>query len=148
MKALCLPVIDYKFPDLASEVQLDFFESQFGKSRFESLNADIDFIQEMLTIIEQERGNQDHERFGMFVLVIMSHGDANLIYGTNLKPVKLDDIYDRLAAANFRAMAGKPKLIIIQACSGGECLFKLYLPYHSPQGIVLAQVKLKFKEHC
>lgn len=74
----------------------------------------------MLQLIEQETKHPDHKKFGMFALVIMSHGDVGKIYGTDLKQIKLDDVYDRIAAAHFPQMAGKPKMVVIQACSGGE----------------------------
>ena len=57
----------------------------------------------------------------MFVLVLMSHGGRdNLIYDSNNQPVFLVKIQDMLSPKNFPAMKGKPKLMIIQACSGGK----------------------------
>ena len=57
----------------------------------------------------------------MFVLVLMSHGGKdNLIYDSNNQPVSLVNIQDMLSPKNFPAMKGKPKLMIIQACSGGK----------------------------
>ena len=57
----------------------------------------------------------------MFVLVLMSHGGRdNLIYDSNNQPVSLVNIQDMLSPKNFPAMKGKPKLMIIQACSGGK----------------------------
>ena len=60
-----------------------------------------------------------HEGLGMFVLVMMSHGDTGTILGCDDKHVNLVDIYKLLSSQNFPAMRGKPKLIILQACSGG-----------------------------
>ena len=63
----------------------------------------------------------------MFVLVIMSHGTrGDKIFGADSQPVDLMDIKDLLSPKKFPAMKGKPKLLIIQACSGG----KSYLPMH------------------
>lgn len=57
----------------------------------------------------------------MFVLCIMSHGTENDdISGTDGKPVKLTEVYDLLSATKFPAMAGKPKMVILQACSGSK----------------------------
>ena len=57
----------------------------------------------------------------MFVLVLMSHGGRdNLIYDSNNQPVSLVNIQDMLSPKNFPAMKGKPKLMIVQACSGGK----------------------------
>ena len=69
-----------------------------------------------------------HEGLGMFVLVMMSHGDVGTISGFNCeeehgqqtsKHVSLVDIYKLLSSQYFPAMRGKPKLVILQACSGG-----------------------------
>ena len=51
----------------------------------------------------------------------MSHGKkGNIILDVDKKPVDLATIYKPLSPANFPAMAGKPKMVIIQACSGGK----------------------------
>ena len=68
-----------------------------------------------------------HEGLGMFALVIMSHGDAGSIVGHDGRHVKLVDIYRLLSSQHFPAMRGKPKLVILQTCSGGECLIRQLL---------------------
>jgi len=71
--------------------------------------------------VESEVRYDGHDNFGCHVLVIMSHGSKdNYIYGTDLRKVSLIDVYDLLTPLNFRGMTGKPKVVIIQACSGGE----------------------------
>ena len=57
----------------------------------------------------------------MFVLILMSHGgEDNLIYDSSNQSVSLVKIQDMLSPKNFPAMKGKPKLMVIQACSGGK----------------------------
>ena len=56
----------------------------------------------------------------MFVLVIMSHGDDGKVYGNDNSGLNLCDIYGLLSETKFPAMAHKPKLVIIEACSGGK----------------------------
>jgi len=51
----------------------------------------------------------------------MSHGGVNNhIYGVDMKRVRLTDVYDLLTPLNFPGMAGKPKVVIIEAASGSE----------------------------
>jgi len=51
----------------------------------------------------------------------MSHGTrGDNLYDQNFRPVDLAKIKDLLSPQNFPAMKGKPKVIIIQACSGGN----------------------------
>ncbi|XP_067940811.1 caspase b-like isoform X2 [Watersipora subatra] len=75
--------------------------------------------QRMLEVIRNETGRHADENYGMFVLVIMSHGSETGISGTDGTMVQRTDINNALSAQNFPAMARKPKLLIVQACSGG-----------------------------
>jgi len=64
---------------------------------------------------------EEQEDLGCHVLVIMTHGGLNNhIYGTDLKRVQLTDLYDLLTPLNFVGMAGKPKVVILEVCSGGN----------------------------
>lgn len=81
----------------------------------------------MLTTIAKETEHPDHVDYGMFVLVIMSHGTENdCVYGTDEQLVRLTDVYDLLSSPKFPLMTGKPKLVIVQACSGGESCGSIY----------------------
>ncbi|XP_067936777.1 caspase-3-like [Watersipora subatra] len=75
--------------------------------------------QGMKSVIREETRNEDHYDYGMFVLVIMSHGsESDRISGTDGRDIKLSDVHDLLSAGKFSRMRGRPKFIIIQACSG------------------------------
>lgn len=52
----------------------------------------------------------------MFVLVILSYGGNGTVMCTDGKMVMLQDIVDQFSSQNCRALQGKPKLILIQAC--------------------------------
>ena len=83
-----------------------------------------------MAAICDETQHSDHVDYGMFVLVIMSHGDANdRIFGADDKTIQLAEVLDLLSPLNFQTMAGKPKLVVIQACSGSKyhCTYKFYL---------------------
>ena len=72
----------------------------------------------MLLEIHLETQHPDHSDYGMFILVIMSHGTSDgSIYGTDGRTIKLVEILDLLSSDK---MAGKPKLVIIEACGGGN----------------------------
>jgi hypothetical protein len=73
----------------------------------------------MLAEIKEETQRTEHKQYSMFVLVIMSIGrEGNIVLDCNRQPVKLIDLQDLLSPRNFPAMKGKPKLMIVQACSG------------------------------
>ncbi|XP_067932943.1 caspase-4-like [Watersipora subatra] len=79
---------------------------------------------EILKEIREETSREEHSRLGMFVLIIMSHGtEGDMLIDHHGKPFSLISIRDSLSPRRFPAMAGKPKLIIVQACSGGRTDF-------------------------
>ena len=78
-------------------------------------------LKEIYKEIREETQNDKHYTYGMFVFVIMSHGlRGDIILDRNGQPVDLMKIKDLLSPHDFPAMSGKPKLMVVQACSGGE----------------------------
>ncbi|XP_067930254.1 caspase-6-like [Watersipora subatra] len=55
--------------------------------------------------------------YSSFVLCVLSHGSTGTIVMSDLSEVYIDELLDRLDSNNFPAMAGKPKLIYIDANS-------------------------------
>ncbi|XP_042073058.1 caspase a [Haplochromis burtoni] len=53
-------------------------------------------------------------------VVIMSHGSLQGVCGTDCKPFEIENIYKSLNTQNCPALHNKPKVIIIQACRGGQ----------------------------
>lgn len=45
------------------------------------------------------------------------------IYGTDGKPIPIEQIVNYFNGSNCPSLRGKPKLFFIQACGGGESLF-------------------------
>ena len=49
----------------------------------------------------------------------MSHGgEGDKVLGSDQRSIKLTEIYELLSPTNFPLMAGKPKILVIQACAG------------------------------
>ena len=88
--------------------------------------------------IDKDTRESVHSNLGMFVLVLMSHGGYGTIAAKDgntgtMTQIKLVDIYRLLSSRNFPAMRGKPKMVILQACSGGvysKKSFTLYDVHH------------------
>lgn len=53
-------------------------------------------------------------------VVVMSHGGLGTISGSDQVDFEIDKIYEHLNAKNCRELIDKPKVIIIQACRGGD----------------------------
>jgi len=61
-----------------------------------------------------------HSQHGIFFFFFFGHGsEGNIIYGKNWEPVNLNEIYRLLGRTRFKTFAGKPKVVIIQACRNG-----------------------------
>jgi len=79
-------------------------------------------FQTILSTIKDEVQCKEHKDLGCHVLVIMTHGGVNnYIYGVDRKRVRLTDVYDLLTPLNFPGMSGKPKIVILETCSGSKC---------------------------
>ena len=78
-------------------------------------------LQRIYKEIKEETERDVHYNYGMFVLVLMSFGKrGDILLDCHGQDVDLIKIQDMLSPSRFPAMEGKPKLLIIQACSGGK----------------------------
>uniref|UniRef100_A0A3B5M108 Caspase-3 n=1 Tax=Xiphophorus couchianus TaxID=32473 RepID=A0A3B5M108_9TELE len=62
---------------------------------------------------------EDHSQNASFVCVLLSHGDQELIYGTD-RFEKLETLIACIKGRRCMSLVGKPKLFFIQACRGSE----------------------------
>ncbi|KAM4888632.1 caspase-14 [Thomomys bottae] len=74
------------------------------------------FLDEMKTF--QETLDEWPEPVSCAFVVLMAHGDAGLLKGVDEEMVKLDDIFEALNNRNCKALRGRPKVFIVQACRG------------------------------
>ncbi|XP_013415815.1 interferon-induced helicase C domain-containing protein 1 isoform X2 [Lingula anatina] len=74
--------------------------------------------QEIKDALREESQNPVHESLDSFVFVILSHGDKGIVYGTDLKFVKYQEIFSFFNNKSCPGLRGKPKLFFIQACQG------------------------------
>ena len=49
---------------------------------------------------------------------MLSHGDKGIVFGTDEKPVSLQDMTKPFKSGQAPTLAGKPKLFFVQACQG------------------------------
>jgi caspase 7 len=75
--------------------------------------------QEMVDLIVRESQHREHGTADSFILALFSHGAPGVVYGTDFKEVRIDEVViSAFDGKNCPLLAGKPKLIIIQACQG------------------------------
>ena len=63
---------------------------------------------------------EDHTNYDCCVLFLMSHGLETGVYGTDGEVITLEYITKMFSATFSPTLAGKPRLIFIQACRGRE----------------------------
>lgn len=73
----------------------------------------------MVSTIRAQATEHERDSYGMFVLVLMTHGkgDCSALYGTDGKAIALMDVC-RMVCND--SIAGKPKFVIVQAYNDGE----------------------------
>lgn len=69
--------------------------------------------------IVREVASKDHSDCDCLALVILSHGENGLVYGADGK-LHLDKVARMLRPDYCPTLAGKPKLLLVQACRGSE----------------------------
>ena len=75
----------------------------------------------MKKILKEEKNHPDHAYADSFALAILSHGREYEVTGVDSKRVKIQEIMTYFDGKNAPSLSGKPKLIVVQACQGGEC---------------------------
>ncbi|XP_050984146.1 caspase-3b [Labeo rohita] len=70
---------------------------------------------DLLTKVSRE----DHSHSAMFVCVLLSHGEDEMIFGTD-DCIKMKELFALFKGDCCRSLVGKPKLFFIQACRGSE----------------------------
>ena len=73
---------------------------------------------EMTEIFNKVTRETDHTQYDSFVCCLLSHGDAGKIYGSDDRPIKLEDIKN--SVIHCPSLIGKPKIFVIQSCRGGR----------------------------
>lgn len=81
----------------------------------------------MAMVMKDFADHKDHWTSDSTFLVFMSHGVRAGLCGTKSRGettdiLSLDTIYEKFNNKHCRGLLGKPKLVIIQSCRGGESL--------------------------
>lgn len=89
--------------------------------RFEALGFDTVVYQDLKTkqmLYELEKlGEENHSGSDCFVCCILSHGDRDVVFGTDGK-FPVDSVLEPFRGDKCPTLVGKPKLFFIQACRG------------------------------
>ena len=70
----------------------------------------------MIEVVESFANMPEHEESEMCVVILMSHGNKDVIISRNGQDVPVSSLLDKFTTTNCPSLVGKPKLFIIQAC--------------------------------
>ncbi|ERE72252.1 caspase-14-like protein [Cricetulus griseus] len=112
-----------------SKEDMDALERMFRYLKFESTMKSDPTAQQFLEELDNFQQIIDNweEPVSCAFVVLMAHGEEGLLEGEDKKMVRLEDLFEVLNNKNCKALRGKPKVYIIQACRGG------YLSYRHEQ---------------
>ena len=74
----------------------------------------------MIDFLKNERAKVKWHDMECVVLIIMSHGETDGIYGTDGELTKLKDMTDIFISSQCPGLNEKPRLVFVQACRGGK----------------------------
>lgn len=103
-----------------SEVDMDALKCMFHYLKFESTMKKDPTAQQFLDELDdfQQTIENWEEPVSCAFVVLMAHGEEGLLKGEDGKMVRLEDLFEVLNNKNCKALRGKPKVYIIQACRG------------------------------
>lgn len=74
----------------------------------------------MKELFEKFAKDPEHECLDSCVVIILSHGDSDIIYGVDGEKVRVEDIFAMFNNENCPVLMTKPKMFFIQACRGSD----------------------------
>ena len=99
----------------AKDLKEMFRNHKFKVSSYENLKC-----HEIIELMKQA-SEKDHSKFNCFAVVILTHGNHGVLYGTDSKAVSIDkQIIEPFRGEKCPTLVDKPKLFIFQACRGGR----------------------------
>ena len=125
-RGYCLIVDNWRFKN--GDVR---YGSQKDASDLLAVFENLDFVvkiyencsrNNIIKLMELARqANLMHSKLTCFVVIILTHGDHGILYGTDGKTVSIDkEIIEPFRGNNCPNLLDKPKLFIFQACQGGK----------------------------
>lgn len=121
----CLIINNHNFTDqkarrTGSQVDVHNIKQLFTELHFEcEVRSDLT-AKGMKDWLSRKAQEEQQKAADCLVVVLMSHGDKDTIYGVDHKPLPLESIYAQFNNKNCPSLQRKPKLFFVQACRGGK----------------------------
>ncbi|XP_003737223.2 caspase-2 [Galendromus occidentalis] len=124
-RGLCVIFNNRHFPCVpdrdrpGSELDVQRMMMLFKEFKFMVFTHEDQTSQQIMSLLDTYANEKVLEGHQAFVLIMMSHGEVNHIYGNDYNLVKLQDIFEKFNNYNCPALRERPKLFFIQSCRGG-----------------------------
>ncbi|XP_076315214.1 caspase-2-like isoform X2 [Tachypleus tridentatus] len=122
-RGYCLIINNVLFQNILSERYGSYEDARKLDIVFHEFGYEVTFLsdrtaQEILGLVKEFSEKQEHNQVDSCVVIILSHGNYNTIYGSDVEKVQLDTILNFFNNDNCPQLHGKPKMFFIQACQG------------------------------
>lgn len=122
-RGLCLILNNYDFKNVKETRKGSERDVKMLNSVFEQLGYTVEVhtdksAEDMMKIFEDFARRPEHYYLHSCIIIIMSHGTKELLYGIDCEEVYLKNIFKLFNNENCPALIGRPKLFFIQACRG------------------------------
>lgn len=120
----CVIINNFKFHCLdhwrhGSDVDASRMEALFNELHFDCVTHHDLSAKEMKAVLEEAANPEHHKDADCLVVVLMSHGMWDCIFGVDAMALHLHrDVYALFSNENCPTLLGKPKVFIVQACRG------------------------------
>ncbi|XP_076358062.1 caspase-2-like isoform X2 [Tachypleus tridentatus] len=74
--------------------------------------------QQIIDVVEAFSKKPEHEHVDSCVVIILSHGEYDIVYGTDAEEIRIEKILDCFNNESCPLLQGKPKMFFFQACRG------------------------------
>ena len=95
------------------------------------------YVLVMLCFILFVAAVQDYSRLGCLFIIVLTHGDEEVLYGTEGQAVRYEDFLYPLRAASTGKMEGIPKILLVQVCHSFVLLPAVYIQYFTCGSVTL-----------
>lgn len=101
-----------------SDVDMDRTKKLFTALHFECTIFQDLTANEMMEVLSKAAQEEQQKVADCLVVVLMSHSNKDVIYGSDDESIPLKSIYEVFDNKNCPSLLGKPKLFFIQGCRG------------------------------
>jgi len=123
-RGFCVIIDNQFFKDLlsrtGSRADANRLSNVFSQLGFKVMLYENQSIKQMSTLLKVLSKNRELSNHDALAVIILSHGDTNVIYGSDGEIIVVDYILELFNNQNCSLLINKPKMFFLSACRGGN----------------------------